>query len=415
MNWHGVFTGRIKHLSAAVVMTGVFMIGFAAGNLHAIGAAQGITAPSPEVEEAFAPLWQTFNLIQSEYIEDVELSTLVDGATAGMVEALDDEFSGYMDPTEYALLNDDLEGEIEGIGVVITTNEDEEIEVVGLLEGSPAQEAGVLPGDIFTKVNGEDVTGMSQLQLAGRVRGAEGTPVTITMRRGEELIEFTIVRRRITIPNVETAILDGNIGYIKLNQFSAGARSELDTALQELDINSRAGLVLDFRNNPGGLWDSAISIASAFVPDGTIVTEAFSETDQRVFNATGNYANVTVPIVVLVNEASASASELVAGAMQDRGVATIIGETTFGKGTVQTWHTLVNGGGVRLTIARWITPSGRWIHDQGIEPDIVVEWTPRSWNDPDDPQLDAAVAHLIALHEDLPQAASAPVSEAVRQ
>jgi carboxyl-terminal processing protease len=340
-------------------------------------------------------MWQVYNLIQSDYIDDVELSVLVDGATQGMVEALGDEFSGYMDPETYALLNDDLEGEIEGIGVVIRTVEETgAIEVVGVLEGAPAQQAGILPGDIFAEVNGQSVAGMTQLELATEVRGPEGTDVVITMERGDELIDFTITRARIVIPNVESEILEGEIGYLKLNQFSASARQDIDTALGEMDVNSLNGLVVDFRDNPGGLLNSAIDVASAFIEEGTIVTEAFGDDDEIVFDATGNYADVNVPIVVLVNEGSASASELVAGAMQDAGVATIIGETTFGKGTVQTWHELINGGGVRLTIARWLTPSGRWIHENGVVPDIEVEWTPESYEDEHDLQLQAALDFL---------------------
>jgi carboxyl-terminal processing protease len=340
-------------------------------------------------------MWQVYNLIQSDYIDPVELDVLVDGAVTGMVEALGDQFSGYMDPHTYAFLNDDLEGEIEGIGVVIRTDEQtSEIEVVGVLDGAPAQAAGILPGDIFYEVNGTNVVGMSQLELAGEVRGPEGTDVTITMRRGDELVEFSITRARIVIPNVEAEVLDSGMGYIKLNQFSATARQDIDAALVDMDVNSLNGLILDFRDNPGGFLNSAVDVASAFIEEGTIVTEAFSDQDPRVFEATGDYANIDVPIVVLVNEGSASASELVAGAMQDSEVATIIGETTFGKGTVQTWHDLVNGGGVRLTIARWLTPNGQWIHENGIEPDIVVEWTPESYDDPNDLQLDAAVEFL---------------------
>jgi carboxyl-terminal processing protease len=387
--------GRFRHFATVSVIVVVFIAGFAVGNLNAIGAAQGNTSVAPEVEESFAPLWEVYNLIQSDYIDPVDMSILVDGAVTGMVEALGDQFSGYMNPETYAFLNDDLEGEIEGIGVVIRTDDETtEIEVVGVLDGAPAQGAGILPGDIFYAVNGTTVLGMSQLELAGLVRGPEGTDVMITMRRDDALIDFTITRARILIPNVESEVLENEFGYVRLNQFSATARQDIDAALQAMDINSLNGLILDFRDNPGGYLNSAVDVASAFIQEGTIVTEAFSDEDQRVFDATGDYANVQVPIVVLVNEGSASASELVAGAMQDRGVATIIGATTFGKGTVQTWHDLVNGGGVRLTIARWLTPNGQWIHENGIEPDIVVEWMPESYDDPNDLQLDAAIEFL---------------------
>lgn len=387
---------RFKHAATVMIVVVIFVAGFAVGNLSSIGAAQSDTSVSQEVEEAFAPMWQVYNLIQRDYIDSVDVELLVDGATKGMVDALGDQFSGYMDPQTYSLLNDDLEGEIEGIGVVIRTDEENgEIQVVGLLEGAPAQAAGILPGDIFSAVNGNPVAGMSQLDLASQVRGPEGTEVVITVLRGDELIDFTIVRARIVIPNVESEVLEGDIGYIKLNQFNATSREDIDAALEAIDVNSLNGLVFDMRDNPGGLLTSAIDVASAFIEEGTILTERFSDEDETVFNATGDYAGIEVPIVVLVNEGSASASELVAGALQDSGTATILGETTFGKGTVQTWHNLVNGGGVRLTIARWLTPSGRWIHENGIDPDIVVEWTPATQEDLlDDIQLEAAIEYL---------------------
>ncbi len=388
--------GRLQHLTAAVIVALVFTAGFALGNGRSLILAQGSdTQPPAEADEAFEPFWQVFNLIKSDYLDEIDTSVLVDGAISGMVDALEDQYSGYMNPEVYDLLNSDLEGEIEGIGVVIhTVEETSEIEVVGVLEGTPAQLAGLMNGDIFITVDGQEVTGMNQTELAVLVRGPAGTSVEITVRRGTELLDFTVERAHIIIPNVEYEVLDGNYGYVKLNQFTAEARPDLDDAFAAIDVNSLNGLVLDFRDNPGGLLSSAIDIASAFVEEGTVVIEDFGADGSQTFTANGSFAGITVPIVLLVNESSASASELVAGALQDTGAATIIGETTLGKGTVQTWHPLINGGGVRLTIARWLTPSGRWIHEQGIEPDITIEWTPTSYNDPNDPQLAEALSFL---------------------
>ena len=388
--------GRLQHLTAVVILALVFTTGFALGNGRSLTLAQGSdTHPPAEADEAFEPFWQVFNLIKSDYLDEIDTSVLVDGAISGMVDALEDQYSGYMNPEVYDLLNSDLEGEIEGIGVVIhTVEETSEIEVVGVLEGTPAQLAGLMNGDIFVTVDGQEVTGMNQTELAVLVRGPAGTSVEITVRRGTEMLDFTVERAHIIIPNVEYEVLDGNYGYVKLNQFTAEARADLDDAFATLDVNSLNGLVLDFRDNPGGLLSSAIDIASAFVEEGTVVIEDFGDDGSQTFTANGSFAGITVPIVLLVNESSASASELVAGALQDTGAATIIGETTLGKGTVQTWHPLINGGGVRLTIARWLTPSGRWIHEQGIEPDITIEWTPTSYNDPNDPQLAEALSFL---------------------
>ena len=395
MNLPNVLHGRLTHFSAALVVALIFFAGFALGNQYAVGRAQGNTTPPPEAVSAFEPFWQVYNLIQSDYLDQVDIDKLVDGATTGLMDALDDPYSGYMNAEVYEMMNNDLSGEFNGIGVVIHTDEESgEIEVVGLIEGAPAQEAGVKPGDILSAVDDQPVTGMSQTELAVLVRGEEGTSVKITMLRGEELIDFNIMRAHITVPNVETEILDNNIGYVKLNQFTANARADIDSALNAIAVNERSGLILDLRDNPGGLLSSAIDVASAFIPSGVVVTEDFGD-NQQGFDANGNSANIEVPIAVLVNGGSASASELLAGALQDYNLATIIGETTLGKGTVQTWHTLVNGGGVRLTIARWLTPDGHWIHEQGITPDIPVAWEDQTYEPgEDDPQIDAAVTFL---------------------
>lgn len=387
---------RFRPFQVSFVIVGVFVAGFILGNQFNISQAQSDTTAPRGAEVAFEPFWQVYNLIESEYLEPVEPEKLVDGAIQGMIEALDDQFSGYMDPSVYPLMNADLSGTVEGIGALVETDEEtKEIRIASVLEGSPAEAAGVQDGDVFVQVNGEDVTGLTQMELVTKVRGPAGTTVQLTMRRGEELVEFTITRAKIVVPNVEFKTLDGNIGYIKMRDFSADARAKLDEALKALDVNALDGLVFDLRGNPGGLLTSAIDIASAFIKDGTILVEDFGNGEQRTFEANGSYIGISVPMVVLVDEDSASASELVAGALQDRDRAEIVGETTFGKGTVQTWRELVNGGGVRLTIARWLTPNGHWIHEQGITPDIVVEWTPENRDDPNDPQLKAALDYLL--------------------
>lgn len=389
-------SGRLRGIPAVAALILVFFIGYGVGTHQTVSYAQGSRASAEEVEAAFSPFWQVFDYIQEQYIEDVELETLVEGAATGMVNALDDPFSGYMTSEEFDLLNSDLAGEFEGIGVVIRTIEDTgEIEVVGILNGAPAQGSGILRGDIFAAVDGIDVTQMNQGELANLVRGPEGTDVAITMRRGAEMIDFNITRARIVVPTVESRLLEDDIAYVRLNQFNEQSRPELDAAFEALEVNDRAGLILDLRDNPGGLLSSAIEVGSAFIPSGTIVTEVFGDGSEQAFQSDGSFAHIFVPVAILVNEASASASELVAGAMQDTGVATIIGETTLGKGTVQQWYTLNNQGGLRLTVARWLTPDGRWIHEEGIVPDIVVEWTPETYDDPNDPQIAEAVSWLL--------------------
>lgn len=388
-------------LQTGFIVILVFVAGFALGNHAGVTNAQSGT--SPETEALFQPLFEVYDLIDNQYVDPndapVIAETLVDGAITGMVDSLGDQFSGYMDPATFPLMNDDLEGEIEGIGVVIHTNEEtNRIEVINVMKGTPAASSGLRIGDIFVAVDGEDVTTASQVELASKVRGRAGSDVTLTMQRGEDMLDFVITRARIEIPNIESRVIeDTNVGYIKLNQFSSEARNQIDAAINTLDINNRDGLIVDFRGNPGGLLNSAIDVASAFIAEGPILIEDFGAGNEEILSANGRFSDIQVPIVVLVDETSASASELVAGAMQDTNTATIIGETTLGKGTVQTWRTLTNGGGVRLTIARWLTPNRNWIHGLGITPDIIVEWTPESFDDTNDPQLAAALTHLQTI------------------
>jgi len=397
--------GMGSRLVVAVLLIAVFAAGVVVGGNYLSVTAQpdvnqagANTLPPRDAEERFLAFWEVYNLIQKNYLEAPEPDVLVDGAIKGMIEALEDEYSGYVEPRFSAFTND-LSGEIQGIGVVITKREsDGLIEVSTVLQGTPAERAGVRVGDLFLTVDGEDVSDVSTTELAARVRGPQGTTVTITMRRGDNEVEFTIERARIVIPNIETDIVGDNIAYIRLNEFTANARQDLDRAFAETDALNRNGLILDLRNNPGGLLSSAVNVASAFLDRGDIVLyETFGDGTEETFEANGSSLNFDKPFVILVNGSSASGSELVVGAWQDNGIGTVIGETTFGKGTVQTQSSLTNGGSVRLTIARWLRPNREWIHGVGITPNIVVEWPIEAREaDPEtDPQLDAAIA-LIA-------------------
>jgi carboxyl-terminal processing protease len=375
----------------------IFLAGFTLGNLSSLRAAQlGFDLP-PDVVREFDAFWQSVRYIRDDFIDEVPTRVLVDGAIAGMVEALEDEYSGYMDAETYPLMNSDMQGEIEGIGVIIRTNEAEQIEIVGLLDDAPAQSAGILPGDIFAAINGEDALTMTQLELSVRVRGPAGTPINIEVLRGDERLSFTMNRERIVVPNTESEIVGEDYAYVRLNQFTGSARADLEAAFESIDATRRSGLIFDLRSNPGGYLHTAVDVASMFMPSGTVVIEDFGAGDETVFGAHGNPLDLPMPIVVLVDEGSASASELLAGALQDTGRATIMGETTVGKGTVQVWHDLLNGGGLRVTIARWLTPDRRWIDGEGITPDVIIPWTPTRYDDPNDVQLQAAIQYLDVL------------------
>ncbi|MCU0463332.1 MAG: S41 family peptidase [Anaerolineae bacterium] len=393
------FPRAARALFIPLLVVATFVAGFGLGALTQPTSAQvnPNTRMPADAEEAFAPFWETYNLIEKTYLDPVERAALVDGAIRGMVESLDDPFSSYVEP-EFNALDTDLSGSITGIGVVIELNEDlDQVTIVNILEGTPAEAAGLLEGDIFLEVDGEDVSGFNTDQLATRVRGQEGTTVNLKMLRGEKEVEFSIVRARINIPNIESEVLEGDIAYVKLNQFTSEARRQLNTAISDLQIENKRALIIDLRGNPGGLLSSAVQVTSMLVPgEDVVLYEQFGDGTEQVFNADGTALDINIPIVVLVDERSASASELAVGAWQDYDLVTVIGTTTFGKGVVQTQRDLINGGGLRLTIARWLSPNRTSIHELGITPDIVVEWSAeeRRANPDADPQLQRAIDFL---------------------
>jgi carboxyl-terminal processing protease len=346
--------------------------------------------PTPQVsaqsgtgqEELFAPFWEAWDLLHQNYVdplnEDADVD-LMEAALNGMMTSLGDPNMDYMDPETYQLVMGDINSEFEGIGA--TVRKDEEtgaLLIVRPLPGSPAETAGVLPGDEIVTVDGEDITGLEQEVIITKVRGPAGTDVVLGVRRAgsEELVEITVTRARITLPSVEHDVLDGNIGYIQLYDFSRNAPEGVANALIELDAENLNGLILDLRGNTGGYLDVTLEVMSQFIDSGLIMIERGSGGEEQQYQAYGGALAPNVPMVVLVDGASASASEIVAATFQDLGRATIIGTQTYGKGTVQTWQQLSNGGAVRITIARWYTPAERSIDLVGVEPDVVVEFEP---------------------------------------
>ncbi len=388
---------QIRLLALAIIL---FVAGFLLGNqLSVLQAQNSQLIPEDAQQELFA-IYEQYEYIKENFVnQPVDNTLLIDGALEGMVNILEDEYSGYMNAESFASFSGSFSGDMEGIGAIIRSDmELGIIEIADVLPNAPAEKAGVVPGDVFIEVDGIPVAGMNQTELVTIVRGPAGTTVTILMQRGDKQLTFEIVRERFEIPSVFSEVLEGNIGYISSYDFNQRTRSQIDAALAELNVNELNGLIIDLRNNPGGLLTSAIEVGSAFIENGDILHEVFGNGEEITFETDGSFANITVPIVFLVNERSASASELVAGAVQDYGLATIIGEQTFGKGTVQQLRTLTNGGGVRLTIAQWLTPNRNSIQGEGITPDIII----RVDNDRElaelgkDPQLDAAVEFLLS-------------------
>ena len=379
----------------------VFTIGFAVGSLSRSNTNAQERADLSDTERAFEPFWDAFSIIESRYVDPVEVDELVDGAIRGMVNVLGDAHSGYIRP-DLCQSSRNFSGEFTGIGVIVKTDEETGlIEVVTVIPDTPADKIGVLPGDVFHEVDGTRVSGLSQAELSALVPGPRGTTVAIVFKRGAEFIAFEIVRDTFETPNVSYEIVGDRIARVSMLDFHDLSRSQLDEALDAVDIDNANGLIFDIRNNPGGTLASAIAIGSAFIEDGVLLRQVSRDQSEEVTRASGGYIDIDVPIVVLVDETSASAAEVIAGAMQDYGVATIIGETTFGKGTVQNLPKLSNGGCLRITVRRWLTPNGHWIHKHGITPDIIVEWDPteHSRDGGEDPQLAAAIRFLESLRD----------------
>jgi len=325
-------------------------------------------------DELFKPFWEAWQIVHDQYlVQPVDDEKMMQGAIRGMMDSLSDPHSAYMDPVEYSDAQAPLEG-YSGIGAWVNT-EGEYLTIAEPMKGSPAETAGLKSGDQIIAIDGVDMVGTLPELARQKVLGEAGTQVILKiMREGvEEPFDIPITRAQITIPSTEYRMLDNDIAYLRLNAFSNATSEEIHSALQELLAQNPQGLILDLRYNSGGYLDAAIQVGSEFLPDGVVAYEEYGNGTRDTFNVTGDGIATEIPMVVLVNDWSASASELVAGALQDRGRAQLVGVTTYGKGTVQNWIPLSdNEGAVRVTIARWLTPNGRNVTEIGITPDLEV-------------------------------------------
>ncbi|RME01696.1 MAG: S41 family peptidase [Deltaproteobacteria bacterium] len=332
-------------------------------------------ALSDETYEALRIFNQVLRLIEVKYVEEVDPHHLIEGAIQGMLATLDPH-SSYMPPDIFQELNRDTIGEFGGLGIEITV-ENGILTVIAPIEDTPAEAAGIEPGDQILEIDGESTEGFSILDAVKRIRGPVGTEVVLTiLRKGEEEPrEVTIKRSIIRVTSVRGSLLEPHYAYVRISQFQSHTSADLETTLLDLEATGGGlkGLVLDLRNNPGGLLDEAIKVCDLFLEEGLIVYTMGRTEDQNMKRyAQQNGTHSSYPVVVLINEGSASASEIVAGALQDHGRALILGVPSFGKGSVQTIIPLDDGSGLRLTTAKYFTPKGRDIQARGISPDIFV-------------------------------------------
>lgn len=337
-----------------------------------------------------AGTWRVFHamqIVKSKYVEDVSTDTLVAGAIKGMVAALGDPHSIYMDPKMYKDFMIETEGSFGGVGIVVGVK-DKLLTVVSPIEGTPGDQAGIKSGDQIVKIDGQDTKEMLLDEAVNKIRGPEGSQVVLTIRRGNAAEQdYTLTRSNIQIKTVAGKMLPDQIGYIRISMFNENTGNDFVQKYQELEQQGMKAVILDLRDNPGGLLTESVKVASKFVPKGPVVSVVDRQGNRETHDS--DLAAVKYPAVVLVNGGSASASEIVAGAIQDTGAGTLVGTKTYGKGSVQTLMRL-NGGGIKLTIAKYLTPADRSINGVGIEPDVKVE-LPEGKEPINDLQLEKAI------------------------
>jgi len=387
-------------LISLVVLAGVFWAGIRVGEQYypSIKLVKGLknleTAKPADVD--FNLFWDAWRLIQSDYLKSSKLDTqkMVYGAIRGLVNSLGDPYSLFFDPEEAKKFSEDVSGSFSGIGIEIGVKKGV-LTVISPLEDTPAWEAGLKAGDQILKINDKETTDMTSEEAVKLIRGPENTEVTLTIFRKdfEKPKEFTIKRTVISVPSIKISFLgDNNIAHIKLSSFNENTSYEFYRASLEALMKQSPAIILDLRNNPGGYLEVSVDIAGWFLNRGDVVVrENIKNEKETVFRASGNQALINMPIIVLANEGTASASEILAGALRDDRNIKIVGEKTFGKGSVQEIDTLADSSMIKLTVAEWLTPNGVSLNDNGLEPDYKVEMTDSDYENNKDPQLDKAL------------------------
>ncbi|MFN8498121.1 MAG: S41 family peptidase [Anaerolineae bacterium] len=409
-NWmKGIVVGALVFLA----ITAAFLAGYLARGASASGAdgasvaslrsgIEALTGASTRPAGDLGVFWEAWGIVRREFYGQVPDETALSrGALRGALTTLNDPNTVYIEPRAAEKERNDLAGQFEGIGANVSSNEKGQLVIVNPLPDQPADKAGLKAGDIVLKVDGRDIAGLSVDDAVALIRGPKGSKVVLTIGRGEATpFDVTVTRDAIATPSVTWRMLDDlgapTTGYARISLFSDRAPRELEWAIQELKQKGATSLILDLRGNPGGYLNAAIAVASQFIPDGIIAYERRSDGTEESFPAKGS-ADSDLPLVVLVNGGSASASEIVAGAIRDRQRGTLVGVKTFGKGSVQNVHQLSDGSTLHVTIAHWLTPNRQDISKAGIEPDIVVEGGDPN-GDKGDAQLQRAIDAARRAH-----------------
>ncbi|GAB4469522.1 MAG: S41 family peptidase [Anaerolineae bacterium] len=404
-----IITSMLVVILVALVFTAGYAMGsgfgpqlsFASNGPAAALEPQPQTGTGKQTDEEFEVFWEVWDTVESRFYYDLpDEQTRVYGAINGLIESLGDEHSGFVDPESADFMRERLSGTFEGIGAVVETAPEGGVYILRVLDNSPADKAGLLAGDIIIEADGVDLTEKTLDEGVQLIRGPAGTPVNLTvLRQGEsELLSITVLRGRIEFPTVEYEMLEGDIGYVALFDFYSLATDRTRDALRTLTRQGAKAIIFDLRGNGGGYLNQAIDVADLFLDRGIVLIQRDVDGNYIEYTSRSGDLAEDIPLVVLVDQNSASASEIVAGAIRDRERGTLIGVTTFGKGSVQTLYDLSDGSILRLTTANWYTPNDLSISEAGIEPDIVVE--PQSPEEIEqgaprvDTQLEAAIEYL---------------------
>ncbi len=350
----------------------------------------------PKVD--FSLFWESWKRVDNQFVnrDKIDYQKMVYGAINGMIHSLGDPYSSFMSPEETKEFNTEMEGSFEGIGAELGMKDDI-LTVIAPIKGMPAEKAGLRAGDKILKINNEITSDISIDEAVKKIRGKKGTEVTLTiLRKGNSHTkEIKITRGKIEIKSVVYEKKEGGIAYLRINKFAEDTALEFDRLSSQMIADNTKGIVLDLRNNPGGFLTKAVEITSKFVKRGEpIVYEENREGKRKPYKAQGGEIFIQIPVVVIINEGSASASEIMAGALRDLRKAVLIGKKSFGKGSVQQLEPLSGGSSIKITIAKWLTPSGHSIHEVGLSPDKEVDFTEKDFLNKEDPQLKEAMKEI---------------------
>lgn len=387
-----------KILLVVIAVSGIFALGWLTGNgklsIRSRPNLGSVSSGLPGNLD-YSSVEQLYDLLRERFDGELDANALQDGVKRGLVEATGDPYTEYLTPKEAKEFREDLNGSFTGIGAQLGKNDKGNVVIISPIDGFPAKKADLRPNDIIAEVDGQDASRWSVEQARDKIRGPKGSTVKLRIIRGSQDLNFEITREEITIPSVESKMLSGNTGYIKITQFGDDTVRLAQDAARQLKSQNATSMILDLRGNPGGNLDGAVDVSSMWLKNDSVILE--EKRDNKViktYKARGDAVLNGMPTVVLIDEGSASASEIVAAALRDNKAATLLGAKSFGKGSVQLIENLQNGGALKVTIAKWYTPNGQNIHKEGITPDKKIERTEDDFKNNRDPQLDEAIKHL---------------------